>query len=53
MYSSTVLMFYYIYKFACFLIDIEFMQGIGDKYWGGSRPSEFNLYLYIDTMDNR
>ena len=35
------------------LIDIEFMQRIGDKYWGGSRPSEFNLYVYIDTMDNK
>lgn len=35
------------------LIDIEFMQKIGDKYWGGSRPSEFVLYLYKDTMDNK
>jgi hypothetical protein len=35
------------------LIDIEFMQRIGDKYWGGSRPSRFNLYIYIDTMDNK
>lgn len=29
-------------------IDIEFMQRIGDKYWGGSRPSEFNLYVHVD-----
>ena len=29
MYSSTVLMFYYIYKFACFLIDIEFILKVG------------------------
>ena len=31
------------------LINIEFMQRIGDKYWGGARPSEFNLYIYIDN----
>lgn len=35
------------------LINIEFMQRIGGKYWGGSRPSEFNLYVYIDTMNNK
>ena len=29
-------------------IDIEFMQRIGDEYWGGSRPSEFNLYIHVD-----
>lgn len=29
-------------------IDIEFMQRIGDKYWGGSRPSEFVLYVHVD-----
>lgn len=35
------------------LIDIEFMQRIGDKYRGGTRPSEFKVYVYIDTMDNK
>lgn len=35
------------------LIDVEFMQKIGDEYWGGSRPSEFKIYVYIDTMDNK
>lgn len=30
------------------LIDIEFMQRIGEKYWGGARPSEFNLYVFVD-----
>lgn len=29
-------------------IDIEFMQRIGDKYWNGSRPNEFILYVYVD-----
>lgn len=29
-------------------IDIEFMQRIGDRYWGGSRPSEFILYVHAD-----
>ena len=29
-------------------IDIEFMQRIGDKYWGGSRPSRFNLHVHVD-----
>lgn len=29
-------------------IDIEFMQRIGDRYWGGSRPNEFNLYIHVD-----
>lgn len=24
------------------------MQRIRDKYWGGSRPSEFILYVYVD-----
>lgn len=31
------------------LINIEFMQRIGDKYWGGVRPSEFNLYIYVNN----
>ena len=30
------------------LINVKFMQKIGDEYWGGSRPSEFNLYIYVD-----
>lgn len=30
------------------LINVKFMQRIGDEYWGGSRPSEFNLYIYVD-----
>lgn len=29
-------------------IDIEFMQRIGDKYWGGARPSDFVLYVHVD-----
>ena len=29
-------------------IDIEFMQRIGDRYWGGSRPNEFILYVHVD-----
>jgi len=30
------------------LINVEFMQKIGDKYWGkGARPSGFNLYIYV------
>lgn len=33
-------------------IDIEFMQRIGDKYWGGSRPSSFVLYIYVDNKRN-
>lgn len=36
------------------LIDIDFMQRIGDKYWGGSRPNEFVLYVYVDEIkDNK
>ena len=35
------------------LIDIDFMQGIGDKYWKGTRPHEFIVYVYIDNMDNK
>lgn len=30
------------------LVDVEFMQKIGDKYWGGARPSDFILYIYSD-----
>ena len=30
------------------LVDVEFMQKIGDKYWGGARPSDFELYIYSD-----
>lgn len=30
------------------LIDIEFMQRIGDKYGGKARPSGFNLHIYVD-----
>ena len=32
------------------LIDIEFMQLIGDQYWVGSRPHDFVLYIYIDEI---
>ena len=28
------------------LVDVEFMQKIGDNYWGGARPSDFILYIY-------
>ena len=28
------------------LVDVEFMQKIGDNYWGGARPSDFELYIY-------
>lgn len=36
------------------LIDIDFMQRIGDKYWGGARPSAFNLDIYKNKKeDNR
>ena len=28
------------------LVDVEFMQKIGDKYWGGARPYDFMLYIY-------
>ena len=30
------------------LVDVEFMQKIGDNYWGGARPSDFVLYIYSD-----
>ena len=30
------------------LVDVEFMQKIGDNYWGGARPSDFELYIYCD-----
>ena len=28
------------------LVDVQFMQKIGDKYWGGARPYGFELYIY-------
>ena len=28
------------------LVDVEFMQKIGDNYWDGARPSDFELYIY-------
>lgn len=34
------------------LINVKFMQKIGDEYWGGSRPSEFNLNIYVDEKKN-
>ena len=30
------------------LVDVQFMQKIGDKYWGGARPFGFALYIYCD-----
>lgn len=30
------------------LINVEFMQRIGNEYWGGVRPSNFKLYIYVD-----
>ena len=30
------------------LVDVQFMQKIGDNYWGGARPSDFELYIYCD-----
>lgn len=30
------------------LVDVEFMQKIGDNYWGGARPYDFELYIYCD-----
>ena len=30
------------------LVDVEFMQKIGDNYWGGARPFDFVLYIYSD-----
>lgn len=30
------------------LVNVEFMQKIGDNYWGGARPSGFELYIYCD-----
>lgn len=32
------------------LIDIDFMNKIGDKYWKGSRPYKFGLYIYVDKI---
>ncbi len=29
------------------IIDIDFMQKIGDEYWNGSRPSGFKLRIHI------
>jgi len=31
------------------LINIEFMERIGDKYFGGSTPWNFDLYIYVDN----
>lgn len=33
------------------LVNIEFMQEIGNKYWSGSRPREFNLYIYVNEIN--
>ena len=30
------------------LVDVQFMQKIGDNYWGGARPYGFALYIYCD-----
>lgn len=30
------------------LYNVEFMQKIGNEYWGGNRPSDFKLYIYVD-----
>lgn len=30
------------------LVNIEFMQEIGDKYGNGARPESFDLYVYVD-----
>ncbi len=30
------------------LIDIDFMQKIGDKYWAGDIPWQFNLNVHVD-----
>ena len=30
------------------LVDVQFMQKIGDNYWGGARPYGFELYIYCD-----
>lgn len=32
------------------LIDIEFMDQIGEKYWKGLRPYGFNIYIHIDKI---
>lgn len=32
------------------LIDIEFMDKIGEKYWKGLRPNGFGLYIYLDNI---
>ena len=32
------------------LIDIEFMEKIGEKYWKGTRPYGFNIYIHIDKI---
>lgn len=34
------------------LIDIEFMEKIGEKYWKGIRPSGFNIYIHIDEIND-
>ena len=32
------------------LVDIEFMEKIGEKYWKGIRPYGFNVYVHIDEI---
>lgn len=32
------------------LVDIEFMDSIGEKYWQESRPNDFNIYIHIDKI---
>lgn len=32
------------------LVDIEFMEKIGEKYWKGIIPRGFNIYIHIDEM---
>lgn len=32
------------------LIDMEFMEKIGEKYWKGTRPYGFNIYIHIDKI---
>lgn len=32
------------------LIDIEFMEKIGEKYWKGTRPYGFNIYIHLDKI---
>ncbi len=32
------------------LVNIEFMEKVGEKYWKGLRPKGFNVYIHIDEM---